>query len=98
MLTLDINKRLTHSDVVDKSIQEYRQQSDTVYMFLDEENYTQDIHKEKPLADLYNLYKEYCIVCGYKGCSRKTFGERLRSLKYSVIRRSQGFMVGVVKK
>ena len=67
-------------------------------MFLDEENYTQDIHKEKPLADLYNLYKEYCIVCGYKGCSRKTFGERLRSLKYSVIRRSQGFMVGVVKK
>ena len=93
-----INKRLTHSDVVDKSIQEYRQQSDTVYMFLDEENYTQDIHKEKPLADLYNLYKEYCIVCGYKGCSRKTFGERLRSLKYSVIRRSQGFMVGVVKK
>ena len=93
-----INKRLTHSDVVDKSIQEYRQQSDTVYMFLDEENYTQDIHKEKPLADLYNLYKDYCIVCGYKGCSRKTFGERLRSLKYSVIRRSQGFMVGVVKK
>lgn len=93
-----INKHLTHSDVVDKSIQEYRQQSDTVYMFLDEENYTQDIHKEKPLADLYNLYKEYCIVCGYKGCSRKTFGERLRSLKYSVIRRSQGFMVGVVKK
>lgn len=93
-----INKRLTHSDVVDKSIQEYRQQTDTVYMFLDEENYTQDIHKEKPLADLYNLYKEYCNVCGYKGCSRKTFGERLRSLKYSVIRRSQGFMVGVVKK
>ena len=93
-----INKRLTHSDVVDKSIQEYRQQSDTVYMFLDEENYTQDIHKEKPLADLYNLYKEYCDVCGYKGCSRKTFGERLRSLKFSVTRRSQGFMVGVTKK
>lgn len=93
-----INKGFTHSDVIDKSIEEYRQQSDTVFLFLEEENFTHDIKKEKPLADLYNLYKEYCSACGFKGCSRKTFAERLRSLKYSVIRRSQGYMVGVAKK
>ena len=93
-----INKGFTHSDVIDKSIEEYRQQSDTVFMFLEEENFTHDTKKEKPLADLYNLYKEYCSVCGFKGCSRKTFADRLRSLKYSVIRKSQGNMVGVSKK
>jgi putative DNA primase/helicase len=93
-----VNKRLTQSDIVDRSIEEYRQQSDTVFLFLDEENYTQDLHKEKPLAEIYKLYKEYCDVCGYKGCSRKTFAERLRSLKYIVTRRSQGNMVGISKK
>lgn len=93
-----INKRLTQSDIVDRSIEEYRQQSDSVFLFLDEENYTHDLHKEKPMADIYKLYKEYCDACGYKGCSRKTFGERLRALNYSVIRRSQGNMVGIAKK
>jgi putative DNA primase/helicase len=93
-----IKKGFTHSDVINKSIEEYRQQSDTVFMFLEEENYAHDTKKEKPLADLYNFYKEYCSVCGFKGCSRKTFADRLRSLKYSVIRKSQGNMVGVSKK
>ncbi len=66
-----INKGFTHSDVINKSIEEYRQQSDTVFMFLEEENFIHDIKKEKPLADLYNLYKEYCNACGFKGCSRR---------------------------
>ena len=93
-----VNKGFSQSDIVDKSIEEYRQQSDSVFLFLDEENYTHDLHKEKPMADIYKLYKEYCDACGYKGCSRKTFGERLRSLKYTVTRKSQGFMVGIAKK
>ena len=29
---------------------------------LELKNYRRDIHKEKPLADLYNLYKQYCDV------------------------------------
>ncbi len=93
-----VNKGFTHSDIIDKSIEEYRQQSDTVFLFLEEENFTRDTKKEKPLADMYNLYKEYCTACGFKGCSRKTFADRLRGLNYSVIRRSQGNMVGVSKK
>ena len=92
-----INKGLTQSDIVDRSIEEYRQQSDSVFLFLDEENYTQDLRKEKPMAEIYKFYKEYCEACGYKGCSRKTFGDRLRALNYSVIRRSQGNMVGIAK-
>jgi putative DNA primase/helicase len=93
-----INKRLTQSDIIDKSVEEYRQKSDSVFLFLDEENYTHDLHKEKLMGDLYSLYKEYCNACGYKCCSRNTFGERLRSLKYTVTRKSQGYMDRIAKK
>lgn len=92
------NGRFTPSDVVDRSIQEYRQQSDTVYLFLDEENYVGDPAKETSLTELYNQYNEYCKGCNYKACSRRTFAERLRTLGYKVIRRSHGNMVGVRKK
>ena len=92
------NHGISQSDIVDKSIVEYRQQSDTVFMFLDEENYTPDHQKEKLMLDIYKLYKEYCEVCGYRACSLKTFGERLRALEYNVTRKSQGNMVGITKK
>ena len=92
------NKRLSPSDVLDRTLQEYRQQSDTVYLFLDEENYEKDSIKEKSLTDLFNQYNEYCKNCNYKACSRKTFSDRIRSLGYSVIRRTHGNMVGIRKK
>ena len=91
------NKGLTKSDVVDKSIEEYRQQSDSVFMFLDEENWVKSHEKSKMLADIFTNYVEYCQACGYKACSRKTFAERLRGLNYSVTRKSQGNMVGIAK-
>jgi len=92
------NKRLTHSDIVDRTLLEYRQQSDTVFMFLDEENYVLCTEKIKALSDLYNEYIEYCKACNYKACSRRTFGERLRGLNFSVIRKNHGNVVGIRKK
>lgn len=92
------NGRLTTSDILDRTILEYRQQSDTVYLFLDEENYVSDPVKEKSLSDMFNQYNEYCKACNYKACSRRTFAERLRTLGLSTTRRSHGTMVGVRKK
>lgn len=92
------NKRLTHSDIVDRSLLEYRQQSDTVFMFLDEENYVVCNEKVKSLSDLYSEYTDYCKACNYKACSRKTFADRLRGLNYSVTRKNHGNVVGIRKK
>jgi putative DNA primase/helicase len=92
------NKGLTPSDTIDRTLKEFRQQSDTVYLFLDEENFAPDNMKEKSLADLFSRYNEYCKSCNYKACSRRTFSERIRMLGYSVVRRSHGNMVGISRK
>ena len=68
-----------------------------MFLFLDEENYSPDIEKEKALADLFTEYAEYCKLCKYNACSRKTFGERLKNLGYSVTRKSHGNIVKIKK-
>jgi putative DNA primase/helicase len=92
------NQKFTASDVVDQTIDQYRKQSDSVFLFLDEENYEPDTEKEKSLADLFNLYAEYCKVCKYMACSRKTFADRLRNLGYTIVRRGHGNIVKIKKK
>jgi putative DNA primase/helicase len=92
------NKGFTPSKVLDQTILEYRQQSDTVFLFLDEEGYVADIEEEVSLNEVYSNYIGYCKTGLYKAVSRRQFAERLRKLDFSMTRRSHGNVVGIKKK
>jgi putative DNA primase/helicase len=92
------NKKFTYSEAVDRAIREYRQQSDSVHLFLTDANYEPDPIKEQPLKTVYDQYKVYCIEGTYKPISLRSFSDRLKNLNYSVVRKAKGNFVGVREK
>ncbi len=91
-------KRFTQSDIVDNTLNNYRMQSDSVQLFLNDEGYVKDVNKEISLKKLYADYKDYCINSGYKQCSLKIFSERLRSTGFILTRKNSGNVVDADKK
>ena len=87
------NEGFSHSEQINGAILNYRQQSDTVYLYMDEKGYESGLSATIECYDLYHDYSEYCKNSGYKSCSMKTFKERLKFLNYEIVRRSNGYFV-----
>jgi len=88
-LILDGLQRLTSqqdfskSEVVDNEHMKFRRESNSVAMFLDDDNWIPS-QKETKLKDLYDNYKNYCIETGHRACARPKFTKRLRELGYEI--------------
>ncbi len=84
------NQGFSKSERIESAISEYKQQSDTVFLYMDEKGYEvgQDLAKDS--YELHNDYQEYCKNSGYRACSKKTFHDRLANLGYELVRRSSG--------
>ncbi len=91
-------KGFSHSEAVDLLLKNYREQSDSVQLFILDHGYIKDSIKEVPLKEIYANYKGYCIENGYVVCSAKTFGERLRNKGFEIKRKNAGKYVYAAKK
>jgi len=90
-------KKFTDSEAVNKQLEDYKRHSDSVQMFLEDENYIKSVNDFTQLKDLYKCYKDYCNENGYRPCSNKTFGDRLRNIGYKTDRNNKGQIVFVKK-
>lgn len=84
------NKDFTESKIVQNEVLEYQKESDSVMMFLEDENYQRSIDKDRPLKDVFAEYKTYCLDSGYRLCSNRTFSSRLRKNGFTVERKAYG--------
>jgi putative DNA primase/helicase len=92
-----LQKKFTYSEAIETMGKTYRQQSDSVQLFLADENFEKDPNASYRLKQLYDEYKAYCQDYGYKSCSLKTLSERLKNLDYEITRKSFGNVVGIIK-
>lgn len=92
------NRRFTHSDIVIKEITQYQKESDSVLMFLEDEQYQKSIINEISLKELYAQYKTYAFDNGYRACANRTFSNRLRKNGYIIERKTQGNVVYIEHK
>ena len=90
-------KSFTESEAVNKQLDHYKKTSDSVLMFIDEENYVTSIINTIKLSDLYSYYRNYCIECGNKPCSNNTFSERLRNNGFDIEKKNYGRIVHIEK-
>lgn len=88
-----VQRRFTSSEVADEMLLQYKIESDTVQLFLRDENYEAHHSQEIPLQTFYSDFRDYCIEAGYKACSRKTFSDRLRKAGYITARKNFGTVV-----
>lgn len=90
-------KGFSQSPSIDKALEEFRTESDTVKRFLIESGYNPDPENKTLLKDLYQEYKEFALDDGNRLLSKQSFRKRLEALKIHVKRESLGMQVFVSK-
>ena len=88
----------TKSLAIDNILKEFKLDSDSVYLYLDDGDFKPDTENYVNLKDLYINYREYCKDSGYTACSNKTFSKRLRSYQYIIDRKQHGRIIYINKK
>jgi len=91
-------RAFSQCDAVERELSLYRKESDTVQLFLEDENYKQVNEFKIPLKDLYSEFRSFCNTNGYMAVANKEFARRLRSIGFILDRQSQGNMVNAEKK
>jgi putative DNA primase/helicase len=88
-------KGFSKCDAAERELEQYRRESDSVEMFIDENDYRKSVNSNKPLKDLYSEYRSYCDEVGNRICSLKTFSQRLKDKGFEVVRVESGRVVYV---
>jgi putative DNA primase/helicase len=88
-----IQKKSTECQSVKEQVAAFRQQSDSVLMFLEDAGYKPDHIQTKPLKELFAWYRTFRKDCSYRPCSITTFSARLKGAGYEVKRISSGNVV-----
>ena len=90
-------KKFTTSIAVDKQIECYKRQSDSVLMFLEEDGYEKSIEEHSKFKEVFGFYKTYCQENGYRSCSTRTFGDRLRNSGFELKKINTGVIIYLKK-
>lgn len=91
-------KRFSDCEAAKKAVEQYRIESDSVQMFLNEHDYTVSVTNEIPLKVMFTEYRNYCFESGFKACSLRTLADRLRNAGYQTDRKNIGTIVNAEKK
>ncbi|HEY8559486.1 MAG TPA: phage/plasmid primase, P4 family [Pyrinomonadaceae bacterium] len=70
------SERFTESEIVRETLRLYKRESDSVAMFIDENQYAPDAEHFELLKDLYGNYRAFCVDDGYKPLNKKNFRKR----------------------
>lgn len=92
-----IQKNFTNSKAANDQLEEYKIQSDSVQMFLREEEYEKSTTDFIEYKKFFPLYRSYCTENGYHPCSGKTFSSRLRHIGFVFERKNYGIIIYVKK-
>jgi putative DNA primase/helicase len=84
----------TDCEAVRQQLAAYRQQSDSVRLFLDENEYVAS-ETYTPLQDLYRDYKSYCVEDGYRPVNNRNFQKRLNANSIVTNRQKFGYVAYV---
>lgn len=90
-------KGFSQSPSIDRALENFRTESDTVKRFLDEEGYKPDLEEKILLKSLFQEYKTFAMEDGNRLLSKQSFRKRLEALKIYVKREGLGMMVFVSK-
>jgi putative DNA primase/helicase len=91
-------KQFSECKAAQKAVEQYKIESDSVQMFLNENEYKVSAVNEIPLKDIFSEYRNFCIESGFKACSLKTLADRLRNSGYQTERKGYGMAINAEKK
>ena len=82
--------KFTNCRRADAALENFKKQSDSVALFIDEFNYYGSTSEKVALSELYNRYKQFCKDDGYKATGKNKFSVRLEAKGYERTRLNGG--------
>lgn len=82
-------RKFSKCEAAKQALEQYKIESNSVKMFLNEHEYQSSPTNYKLIKDLYPEYKSYCIEDGAKPFQKKNFTKQLRTLGFTVERIAQ---------
>ena len=90
--------KLSKSKILEAKENEYLEETESVYMFLDQYNYIPSDTMKKKLSDLHEEYKRFCDAKDLKAEGKSEFKSRLRDYLFSIFEGGKkAIEVGIVK-
>lgn len=90
-------KNFTRSKIVTDAGENFKKQSDSVRVFLEECNYKAHVSNYVPIKDLYQEYRSFCQEDGFKAVKKTTFKIRLEAIGMMTNRLNNGNVCYVKK-
>lgn len=90
MTRLIANERFTESKEMKETMSNFRTESDSILMFIDEMGYKKDQDRKILLKDFYQDYHLYCCNNGFFKVSKRKLSDRLKSYGFQVEKSTGG--------
>ena len=87
-----VQRRFSDCELAERELKEFQRQSDSVQMFLEDQNLTADPDEWLMIKELYGRYRTYCVEDGYKPVGKKTFVKRLDRIGILTERKAPGMV------
>jgi putative DNA primase/helicase len=90
-------KQFSFCDAADKARRKYEIQSDSVRLFIDENDYSNDPIRHISIKELYVDYRIFCTDNGFKPVNKVNFNKRLEYSGINIERKSGGKVAFIIK-
>lgn len=92
-----IQNDFSHSGAAESAVNDYRRESDSVAMFLEDEGYAPHDEDYTLLKTVYREYRNYCADNGYKPIGNKNFVKRIESLGFTTDKNRVGKVIFLIQ-
>jgi putative DNA primase/helicase len=90
-------KGFTYCKEIDQAVEDFRNESNSVKMFITENKYENSVSDFLLLKNLYLEYRSFCIEDGFKPVNKKNFKNRLIADGVNIERKSIGYVIYLKK-
>lgn len=91
------NRKFSDCEKAKKAVEDFKKSSDSVLLFVEEENYSKSVVQNKALKELFNEYKSYCSDSNYRPVGIQKFAERLKNASFEIQRKEFGNVIFLEK-
>lgn len=91
-------KKFSECEAAKQALEQYKTESNSVQMFLNENEYKNSLTNYKLIKDIYPEYRNFCIEDGAKPFQKKNFTKQLRTLGFVVDRVAQNQLAVFVER
>lgn len=91
-------KRFSHCEAARQAVEQYKTESDSVKLFIEEFGYEPSPTDHKLIKELFTEYRSFCMDAGFKPVQRVNFAKRLKSYGILTARLNSGNVAYLSKK